>query len=297
MPLKSRMKALFLLVAGVALASALVIVGSKRVSVSDKENGQTSVQGRSPLSLVVPELPPSSRLGIGEPTAPNRTGIEPPVVLLSKANTFVDAIREAAAAYGPANYQTRRTLMLAKSLCRHPDPTGSLALPVPDPTRDWALESIADLCVGLDDLDIDETASMQGEPSSLLLVHRSQGLEAALEAAEGQLMRESDPILLQEAALFAWENGRGPPLASMGLSQETVSPSDQMAAIAEAVQWQGCAEMGGCGPRSWQTLALCARVGCPPNSSFEQGLRASLNQQRTQLVLGYVRWLGNLRKG
>jgi hypothetical protein len=252
----------------------------------------------------------------GEAPTPDASGAEPtqlstsspphesaqqdsasPIALLASGKPFVDAIAAAAATYGIDDYRTRRALMYARSLCASPDPSGSLALPMPDPSRDWVFESIAELCAGFDALKVDESRPMTGEPESLLAINRSLGSEAAVAAAEQQLARESDPLLLQEAAQLAWENGRAPSAETMGVNPEAVGPGEHMAAISDAVQLLSCTELGGCGPRSWQTLSLCVRIGCRPGTGFEPALRAHHNEQQLRLIEGYARWMRALRSG
>jgi hypothetical protein len=210
---------------------------------------------------------------------------------------FIDRLASASSIRGANDYRVRRAVMYARSLCSSPDPSGSLALPLPDPSRDWALEAIAKLCVGMGSLEVDESIPMIGEPESLSRVDRTLGRDAAIAAAEDWLATESDPVLLEEAALFAWEAGRAPSTASMGVNPEAVGPSEHMAALSDAVRLAACGRPGDCGPSDWQTLAFCARVGCAPGSSLHQALRAHHGEQQMRLVDGYARWIRSFRSG
>lgn len=217
--------------------------------------------------------------------------------ILSGDGLLANRLLTASSIYGMHDYRVRRALMYARSLCKTPDPSGSLALPMPDPSRDWALESIADLCGGLGTLQIDESLPMVGEPESLHLIKRSLGRDAALAAAEGLLTHESDPVLIVEAALYAWENGRAPSPASMGVSPSSVSPMEQMAALSDAVQLAACYQPGVCGPESLQTLAFCARLGCAQGSNLREAMTTRHSDERMRLIEGYARWIRSFRRG
>ena len=217
--------------------------------------------------------------------------------VLAGDGPFAERLAAASATYGAHHYRVRRAVMYARSLCASPDPSGSLVLPLPDPSRDWALEALAELCVGMDAIEIDESIPMVGEPEALFRIERTLGRDAAIAAAEDLLAGETDPVLLEEAALFAWEVGRAPSPSTMGVNPEAVGPTHHMSAISDAVKLAACRRPGDCGPNDWQTLAFCTRVGCAPGASLPQALSAHYGEQQMRLIYGYARWIGSFRSG
>lgn len=223
--------------------------------------------------------------------------VREPGSVLGGEGPFANRLAEASAFYGVHDYRVRRAVIYARRLCESRDPSGSLALPMPDPSRDWVFEKIAELCKGMDSLQIDESVPHVGEPESLLRIDRAQGRDAAMAAAEELLANESDPVLVYEAALFAWEAGRAPSPASMGVNPEAVGPAEQMAAVSAAAMLASCHPFGSCGPTDWRTLEFCAQFGCAPGSRLDQALRSHHGEQRMRLIDGYVRWIRSFRAG
>lgn len=298
MPLKSLRLAVFVAVTVLAVASSAVYWTGSWTSVYPGER-------RSEPDAVV--APPAAS-GSAEPASTSdaqadsggsdpgpRPGLPMPGAVLTGDGPFVDRLAVASSTYGAHDYRVRRAFMYARNLCANPDPSGSLALPLPDPSRDWALDALAELCIGMGSLQIDETVPRVGEPEALFWIDRSRGRDAAIAAAEDLLARESDLVLMQEAALFSWEAGRAPSPAAMGVNPDAVGPVEHIAAIADAVRLAACHQLGGCGPTHWQTLEFCAHFGCAPGSNFHQALRAHRSEQRMRLIEGYARWIQGFR--
>lgn len=256
----------------------------------------TAESNGSSLSLEPLSDPKVHGASVGWEQSPGSVPVSP-TALLSGDRPFAAALLAASSTYGIHDYRVRRALMYVRGLCASPDPSGSLALPMPDPSRDWVFESIAELCVGIESLEVNESLPRIGEPESLFSIDRSRGRDAAVAAAESLLAHESDPVLVEEAALFAWEAGRSPSPASMGVNPASLGPVEHMAAISDAVKLSACHELSGCGSTNWQTLALCVRVGCAPGSTLHQALRAHHSEQRMRLIEGYARWIQSFRGG
>jgi hypothetical protein len=254
--------------------------------------GLSAESGTAPAGLILD--PPAVSDGSA---SDSESGLRVYQAVLVGEGPFVDRLAAASSTYGVHDYRVRRAVMYARSLCASPDPSGSLVLPLPDPSRDWALEALAELCVGMGSIEVDEAIPMVGEPEALFRVDRSLGRDAAIAAAEDLLASETDPVLLEEAALFAWEAGRAPSPSSMGVNPDAVGPTEHMSALSDAVRLAACRRPGDCGPNDWQTLAFCARVGCVPGASLPQALSAHHSEQQMRLIDGYARWIRSFRSG
>ena len=183
--------------------------------------------------------------------------------ILSGDAPLIDQLLAASSKYGPHDYRVRRAVMYARTLCIRPDPSGSLALPSPDPSRDWAIQAISEMCDGLDALQIDQSVPMAGEPESLLSINRSRGPTEALAAAEGMMANEADPVLVGEAALFAWKQGRAPSPASMGVNPNSVGQLRSCGQSQTARSWRCATQSRGRGPNSVQHWHSAFGLGVP----------------------------------
>lgn len=299
MPLKSLRFVVLLSAAVLALASVAIYWTDWRTTVYPGDQESAPDPGFEPIgaSAAADSAPNAGARGDSAVSdhSPSRLELLTPAAILNGNGPFVDRLETASSTYGIHDYRVRRALMYVRRLCASPDPAGSLALPMPDPSRDWVFESIAELCDGMESLQVDESLPAVGEPESLFSIDRSQGRDAAVAAAEELMARELDPVLVYEAALFAWEVGRSPSPASMGVNPEAVGPAEQMAALSEAAMLTACYQLDGCRPTSWQTLEFCAHFGCAPGSNFHQALRAHHSEQRMRLIEGYARWIQGFR--
>lgn len=220
----------------------------------------------------------------------NAPNMRTPSEIVYGSRTAIEGIKQAEMLFGAKDYRVDRLKLAIVGLCKgNVDPTGSLRLNDPDPTRDWAIEATLKYCQDWSESEHSPQGA-DNSPDFLFVLDKKLGTEAALLEAEKRITQANDWLDINDALGYLNEHGRLPTPTALGMRSDDFGPVDVNEALLYATSVISCDLAGGCGPNAPLTLSFCIRIGCRQGSSLLDGLHAHLPPKQFELLLAYRRW-------
>lgn len=255
----------------------------------DPHSGSAIDQGVGDVRNIAPRGAPLTATGRRQPAE------IAPIVNLEGKTSLNQAITEALAEKGNANPQLAQVVSYAAAACNsEPDPRDVTSAAVADPTRDWAIKKLLELCRGFDRSRF-PLAAPPVEDASFVMTR--SGEDAAVQAALQAIATSVRSHTLVQAGIVLFETGKFPYADALPNAMQSYGLADLDFAWILAVRYVLCHEQGPCGPDSLQVLVYCRKQGCAPGSGLAEAYQRNLSPHMYRAVMALSGWLAKQRAG